>query len=114
MVAEENAPGEPVAGAGLPKDLGLPTWRGYCAWQPGLGPCGFHGWIAMDLESDVCLMKGCRWVSLPPDQTGTGSDFAMAQALGFEAPRLFWLTSIAKGQWRGRHAHRSRFWRLFA
>lgn len=60
-------------------------------------------------------MNGCRWVAPPVDAFGNGIEtWAIAQELGFEAPRLFWLSNIAQGQWRGRHAHRESVLATFA
>lgn len=61
------------------------------------------------------IMKGCRWIAPPVDNLGNGIEtWAIAQELGFEAPRLFWLSNIAQGQWRGRHAHRKSILATFA
>ena len=48
-------------------------------------------------------MKGCRWVESSGDISETQS---IVERLGFEVPRFFWITSVAAGQSRGRHAHR--------
>lgn len=69
----------------------------------------------METANNLPLMPGCRWVEPPVDTQGNGIEtWAIAEKLGFEAPRLFWLTSIAKGQWRGRHAHRESILATFA
>lgn len=61
------------------------------------------------------VMKGCRWVDPPVDADGNGIEtWAIARELGFDAPRLFWLTNIGPGQWRGRHAHRESVLATFA
>ena len=61
----------------------------------------------MDLELDAPLIPGCRWVEAPPEGGVRPIEpWNIAEKLGFEALRLFWLTHIAPGQWRGRHAHR--------
>ena len=68
----------------------------------------------MQIDSSSTL-KGCRWVAPPVRADCNGIEtWAIARELGFEAPRLFWLTSIAKGQWRGRHAHRDSILATFA
>ena len=59
------------------------------------------------------LPEGCRWVA--PLVGGNGGETqSIAESLGFEAPRIFWLTNIADGQWRGRHAHRESILATFA
>lgn len=61
----------------------------------------------MELERDTPLMSGCRWVEAPAEGGGRPIEqWSIDEELGFETPRLFWLTDIAPGQWRGRHAHR--------
>ena len=56
-------------------------------------------------------MKGCRWVESSGDISETQG---IVERLGFEVPRFFWLTSVAAGQWRGRHAHRESILATFA
>lgn len=69
----------------------------------------------MATKDSVPLMKGCRWVNPPVDPEGNAIEtWTIAEQLGFEAPRVFWLTNIAKGQWRGRHAHRESILATFA
>jgi hypothetical protein len=65
----------------------------------------------MSTPENVALLHGCRWVDPPVDDDG---NWSIATKLGFESPRLFWLTSIARGQWRGRHAHRYSILATFA
>ena len=55
-------------------------------------------------------MNGCRWVQ-PGPEFETRS---IAENLGFESPRIFWLTGLAEGLWRGRHAHRESVLATFA
>lgn len=69
----------------------------------------------MDIADNAPLLSGCRWVSPPVNSEGDGIEtWAVAERLGFAAPRVFWLTGIAKGQWRGRHAHRDSILATFA
>jgi hypothetical protein len=65
----------------------------------------------MPLTDSSDLIKGCRWVAALDDATDTQG---IADRLGFEVPRFFWLTAIAPGQWRGRHAHRESTLATFA
>ena len=52
-------------------------------------------------------MHDCRWVESPAGPDGRGlEDWNVEAVLGFAPLRLFWLSNIAAGQWRGRHAHR--------
>lgn len=67
------------------------------------------------MKVDPSLMKGCRWVDPPVAADGEGLEgWTVREKLGFDAPRLFWLTGIADGQWRGRHAHRDSILATFA
>ena len=67
----------------------------------------------MPILNNPPLPEGCRWVA--PLVGGNGGETqSIAQSLGFEAPRIFWLTNIADGQWRGRHAHRQSILATFA
>ena len=69
----------------------------------------------MPTLENVPLLHGCRWVEPPVDSGGNGiENWSMAEKLGFEAPRVFWLTNVASGQWRGRHAHRDSILATFA
>jgi hypothetical protein len=69
----------------------------------------------MSTPENVPLMQGCRWVGPPVDSGGNGIDtWSIATELGFDAARVFWLTNIASGQWRGRHAHRYSILATFA
>lgn len=61
----------------------------------------------MEAKVKEPLMDGCRWIAAPAE----GADRAvetwdLSALVGFKALRVFWLTKIAEGQWRGRHAHR--------
>ena len=53
-------------------------------------------------------VRGCRWIAVPgaADVRGIVSFVQLGKGLDFQPKRLFWLHSIAPGQWRGRHAHR--------
>ena len=52
-------------------------------------------------------VQGCRWIaSLGERAGGQVETWNIAEILGFAVPRIFWLTGIPEGQWRGRHAHR--------
>jgi hypothetical protein len=63
--------------------------------------------VVMQVNDAAPIMKGCRWVDAPVDHDGNGIEtWSIADKLGFESPRVFWLTKIADGQRRGRHAHR--------
>lgn len=69
----------------------------------------------MPSEDAVAVMNGCRWVAAPTE----GSDRAvetwnLSALVGFEPLRIFWLTNLADGQWRGRHAHRESILATFA
>ena len=60
-----------------------------------------------DLARRPPLMSGCRWIDpIGEDYGGGGEHWHIRERLGFEAPRLFWLTGVGQDQWRGRHAHR--------
>jgi hypothetical protein len=57
--------------------------------------------------TDMKLMPGCRWTDPPADHAGSGQQsWSIPERLGFDVVRIFWLTSLAENQWRGRHAHR--------
>jgi hypothetical protein len=58
------------------------------------------------------LMQGCRWVKQPAQSAAETWD--LAGLLGFDVPRIFWLTSVPTDQWRGRHAHRKSILATFA
>jgi quercetin dioxygenase-like cupin family protein len=61
----------------------------------------------MSVAGGPALMTGCRWVDPPVEEHGEGIETeSLFRRLGFEVLRVFWLTNIAPGQWRGRHAHR--------
>lgn len=63
--------------------------------------------VVRHMQANSPLIEGCHWIDPPVTRDGDGVEgWAIGRAVGFEAPRLFWLTSIAQGQWRGRHAHR--------
>ena len=67
------------------------------------------------METGPALIAGCRWVESPTRPDGSGMEtWNVRAALGFDAPRLFWLTNVAEGQWRGRHAHRDSILATFA
>jgi hypothetical protein len=60
-----------------------------------------------DAEFKEPLMDGCRWIAAPAEGSERAVETWDLQALvGFRTLRVFWLTNIAEGQWRGRHAHR--------
>ena len=67
----------------------------------------------MPIPNSSPLLEGCRWVAAPVAGNG-GETQSIAESLGFEAPQIFWLTNIAEGQWRGRHAHRESILATFA
>jgi WxcM-like, C-terminal len=67
------------------------------------------------MQSDEPLIKGCRWIDAPVDDAGNAIEtWDIAEKLGFESPRIFYLTNVAEGQWRGRHAHRVSILATFA
>jgi hypothetical protein len=53
-------------------------------------------------------IRRCRWIALPGavDARGRINFVEPGKGLPFAPQRLFWLHSVAPGQWRGRHAHR--------
>lgn len=59
-----------------------------------------------DLATWPPLMSGCRWIDPISDDYGSVDSWHIRERLGFDAPRLFWLTGVGHDQWRGRHAHR--------
>src|SRR5262245_14380802 len=60
-----------------------------------------------DLARWPPLMSGCRWIDpISEDYGGRVDSWHIRERLGFDAPRLFWLTRVGQDQWRGRHAHR--------
>src|SRR6266446_10587462 len=65
----------------------------------------------MPISDNPALMKGCRWIQPLGGEFETHS---VLESLGFETPRIFWLTKIATDQWRGRHAHRESILATFA
>ena len=63
----------------------------------------------------VPIMHGCRWIAAPAEGAGHSVETWDLRALvGFTPQRVFWLTDIAQGQWRGRHAHRESILATFA
>lgn len=61
------------------------------------------------------LMNGCRWVEpASEDAQRSVETWSLDALLGFSTQRIFWLTNIAEGQWRGRHAHRESVLATFA
>jgi hypothetical protein len=61
------------------------------------------------------LIGGCRWINSLCEEARTSVETLGLEVLvGFPVKRLFWLTEIAPGQWRGRHAHRESFLATFA
>lgn len=60
-------------------------------------------------------MDGCRWVEAPAeDRHRSVETWDLEKLVGFSVRRVFWLTKIAGGQWRGRHAHRESILATFA
>ena len=52
-------------------------------------------------------MEECRWINAPAEAGASAIETEALEALvGFPVKRIFWLTRIVQGQWRGRHAHR--------
>jgi hypothetical protein len=69
----------------------------------------------MESKDSAPIIGGCRWVDAPVDHDGNGIEtWSIADNLGFESPRVFWLTKLAQDQWRGRHAHRDSILATFA
>lgn len=61
------------------------------------------------------LMNRCRWVEPPSEGPQRSVEtWNLDALLGFPTQRIFWLTNIAEGQWRGRHAHRESVLATFA
>ena len=58
--------------------------------------------------TDTLKARNCRWIAVPgaADARGKVNFLQLGKGLDFQPKRLFWLHSIAPGQWRGRHAHR--------
>jgi hypothetical protein len=124
-VAPAHVMNSPVAGQAVPsssaESAATPGWRKgrrvvteSVEWVCTIA---FHSKVeaTMDTSSRVPLLTGCRWIAPPVDADGEGvQTWGIGEQLGFEAPRLFWLTRIAQGQWRGRHAHRESILATFA
>ena len=71
--------------------------------------------VVGEMQANLPLIEGCHWIDPPVTRDGDGVEgWAIGRAVGFETPRLFWLTNIAQGQWRGRHAHRDSILATFA
>ncbi|CAN5721198.1 N/A [soil metagenome] len=69
----------------------------------------------MDAKFKEPLMDGCRWIAAPAEGRDRGVEtWDLATLVGFKTLRVFWLTNIAEGQWRGRHAHRESTLATFA
>lgn len=69
----------------------------------------------MDAKFKEPLMDGCRWIAAPAEASDRAVEtWDLPTLVGFETLRVFWLTNIAQGQWRGRHAHRESILATFA
>ena len=62
--------------------------------------------VQFDLRNCPPLMSGCQWIEPISADYGGIDPWQVRERVGFDAPRLFWLTEIGQDQWRGRHAHR--------
>jgi hypothetical protein len=60
------------------------------------------------MTKPVPRTRNCGWTALPgaADERGRLNFVQPGKGLPFAPKRLFWLHSIAPGQWRGRHGHR--------
>lgn len=67
----------------------------------------------MSASAQSRVMSGCQWIGAPVDEGGSAAG-KLGALLGFSTRRIFWLTNIAEGQWRGRHAHRESVLATFA
>ena len=68
----------------------------------------------MEMDDMPALIEGCRWIKAPRESEQAVETWDLEALVGFPSKRLFWLTSIGVGQWRGRHAHRESILATFA
>jgi len=69
----------------------------------------------MSAKTQAPIMDGCRWIAAPAEGVDRSVEtWELSTLVGFDTQRVFWLTNIAQGQWRGRHAHRESILATFA
>jgi hypothetical protein len=69
----------------------------------------------MHANTQAPTMDGCRWIAAPAQGADRSVEtWDLPALVGFNTQRVFWLTDIALGQWRGRHAHRESILATFA